>query len=226
MTPKRKAAQTDILKYIDAIAKGGQNKKLYEDLFKSMSDKEFDKFMLGLKNKTITLCVVVPHDGSVKITVKNNEKVAKSLGYEFFQRLRMVDSDTKESYLTPNKYFVYKLPVRRTAQLLIKGISVPKDIKSTDALTGQVANASRSSKITMPETQMLIGMGLEDTVEELLKFRGGDLGSRNAMMNILYKQGRVDKKTLEEYGTGVEATKTLKNYFLGAHIRSSGLDNA
>jgi len=91
-----------------------------------------------------------------------------------------------------------------------KGIAIPKDSKHTDALTGQVSGASKAVSITMPEIQMLVGMGMD---------------ARNAMMNLLYQDGHVDKETLKSFSTGVEGTKTLKNYFLGAHIRSEGLDN-
>ena len=44
----RLAATAFILKYIDKIAPGGENKKIYEDLFSKMSDTDFDKFMKDL----------------------------------------------------------------------------------------------------------------------------------------------------------------------------------
>jgi len=223
MTPTRKKTEQYILKYIDKIAIGGQNKELYVNLFKSMSDKEFNKFMIGLKSGKTTLSIIVPQDKSVKVTVPNNIKVGKELGYEFFQHLRMTDPITGDKYITPNKYFVYRLPIKRVSQLASKGIAIPKDSKHTDMLTGQVSGSSKAVSITNPEVQMLVGMGLDDSVRELLKYRGGDDGARSAMMNLLYKNGRVDKETLEAYSTGVVSTKTLKNYFLGAHIRSEGL---
>jgi len=225
MNPNRKKTEAYILKYVDKIAQGGQNKELYSNLFKSMSDKEFNNFMLGLKSGKVTLSIIVPHDKSVKVTVPNNIKIGKELGYDFFQQLIMTDDVTGDKYTTPNKYFVYRLPIKRVAQLVSKGIAIPKDSKHTDALTGQVSGASKAVSITMPEIQMLVGMGMDDVVLELLKFRGGDLGARNAMMNLLYQDGHVDKETLKSFSTGVEGTKTLKNYFLGAHIRSEGLDN-
>jgi len=223
MTPNRKKTQEYILTYIDKIAPGGKNKELYVNLFKSMSDSEFDMFMSNIRDKKVTLSIIVPHDSSVKVSVANNFKIGKQLGYSFFQRIRISDPITNEVYLTPNKYLIYRLPVKRTSQLLTKGISIPKDGKRIDMLTGQVAASSRAVKLTMPETQMLVGMGLNDTLVELLKYRGGDLGSKNAMVNILYNQGNVDAKTLDEFSTGVEGTKTLRNYFLGAHIKPTNL---
>jgi len=60
MNPNRKKTEAYILKYVDKIAQGGQNKELYSNLFKSMSDKEFNNFMLGLKSGKVTLSIIVP----------------------------------------------------------------------------------------------------------------------------------------------------------------------
>ena len=62
--------------------------------------------------------------------------------------------------------------------------------------------------------------GLEDTLKELMKIRGGDNGSLNAMNKMLYTQGSASQDQVNQYQTGVTSTKTLKMYFLGMHIRS------
>jgi len=219
----RKGAEELILKYIDKIAPGGENKKLYEDLFKSMNAKEFDEFMVNLKNKKITLCVIVPlnSDISKHTTVKNNVKIGKELGYDFFQHVTIKGQDGVPPYKSPNKYLVYKLPFRRAAQTISKKISIPKNTKSIDLSTGQVTGDSQSSKLTYPEIQMLTGMGLEKSLKELLKNRGGDLKSQNAMMNILYKTGKIDDATLKQYEDKVISAKTLINYWRASHISTT-----
>jgi len=210
-----------ILKYVDKIAPGGANKTLYSDLFKSMSDKEFDTFMKNLRDNKITLSVIIPNGSNIKVTVANNIKIGRELGYEFFQQLAVTGDKNLPPYLTPNKYLVMKLPIKRAAQLLSKKISIPKDNKSIDLTTGQVTGKSKGSKLTAPEIQMLTGMGMTASVRELLKYRGGDLGSLNAMNLALYRNGSVNSNTLEQYATGVVATKTLKNYWRASHIKSN-----
>jgi len=219
----RKKAEAMIISYIDKIAPGGENKELYVKLFKGMSNKDFDNFMVGLKNKTITLTVVAPLGSKIakNISVKNNVKIGKELGYDFFQHVIVEGDKGLPPYKTPNKYLVYKLPFRRAAQLLSKKISIPTDSKSIDLTTGQVTGKSQSSKLTYPEIQMLVGMGMHDTLEELLKNRGGDVKSQHAMMNMLYKYGRVDNSMLEGHEDVVTSKKTLKNYWLASHLKST-----
>ena len=219
---KRKQVEDLILKYISKIVTGDENVNLYKELFKSMSDKQFDEFMHKLKNKEINLSIIVPNGNKkIKVSLENNYKIAKEMGFDFFQPLIFGPDGDLPGYKTPNKYMVMKLPVKRAAQLLSKKISIPKDNKSIDNLTGQVANDSRASKLSNPELQILLGMGLEKSLIELLKMRGGDQGEQRAMTGLLYKDGMVTQNEVSRYSTGVTSTKTLKSYFIGMHIKST-----
>ena len=216
----RKKTEEYIIRYIDKIA-GKDNKKLYQDMFKSMSDKDFKIFMDNLKKNKVTLSVIDPNTRKSTLSVENNYKVAKELGYDFFQRLTISDKDGIPDYKTPNKYLVMSLPIRRASQLLTKKISIPSDDKSIDLTTGTVTGKSRGSKTTMPELQILAGMGLNESVKELTKYRGGDLGAKHAMSALLMKQGSISQDVLDRYSTGVVSTKTLASYWNASHIRNN-----
>jgi len=222
MNKKREAAEKYIIKHIGLLTHNDQrNMNLYIDLFKGMSDKQFHEFMMKLRDKKITLSVIVPNGGGVKVTVANNFKIAKKIGLEFFQRLKVSANGDIPAYTTPNKYLVYYLPVRRAAQLLSKKISIPVNSSTIDALTGQVTGKSQSSKITLPETQILLGMDMDNTVSELLKIRGGDEGAARAASNLLYQNGSVSQAELVPYATGVRSTKTLNAFFNAMHIKTT-----
>lgn len=222
INPKRQAVQDFILKYIKKIVTGDENYNLYVNLFKSMDDKEFDKFMNDLKDGKNTLSVIIPNgSNTIKVSIENNIKIAKELGYDFFQRVKVGATHDLPAYTTPNKYMILKLPVRRAAQLLSKKISIPEDSKRVDLLTGQVTNASKGSKLTNPELQILLGLGLKKSIVELMKHRGGDLGSGNAMNAMLFTTGVATQEQADRYSTKVESTKTLKAYLQAMHIRST-----
>lgn len=219
----RKKTQEFILNMIDKIDIGGENPntKLYKDLFKSMSDAEFHDFMVKLRDNKLTLSMIIPNGGPVKVSVENNMNIAKSLGHSFLERIFVGEHNGINSYYTPIEYLVMLLPIRRAVQTLTKKISIPKGNSKIDVLTGQVTGDSQSAKLTLPETQMLLGMGLKISIKELLRDRGGDLGARIAMNNMLFKTGKITQAMTSQYSTGVVSVKTLSAYWKASHINNT-----
>lgn len=223
MNKRRAKAEKIIIEYIGKLT-NEENKENYIKLFKSYSDEQFDKFMTDLRDKKNNLQVIVRPGETANITVENNFKIAKELGYEFFQRLTFSGDRGMEDYVTPNKYLVYKLPIRRVAQLQSKKSAIPTSNKKVDLLTGQVTGEDRGAKLTLPELLLLEPLGLQDSLVELMKVRGGDLGAMNAADNMLYKYGRASLKEILPHSTGVVSTRTVSSIFKAAHIRPTGLD--
>jgi hypothetical protein len=214
----RKAAQDFILKYIDKILPTGENKAIYETMFSNMDDKQFDVFMKNLQDGTQRLAVVSPNFNKARIDLKRNFTIAKELGHEFFQRVWIPAKDGNRAYLSPIPYLIVSLPLRRQAQLLSKKVSIPEDNNSVDDFTGQPTGKSKGAKVSYPEVQVLASMGLDKSIEELMKYRGGDEKGFNSMNTMIDRTGQVDLKTIAPYTSGVKSTLTLKTYLLAAHL--------
>lgn len=219
---KRLEVENFILKYISKLVTGNENVELYKHLFNSMNDQQFNKFMEDLRDGNKFLSVIIPNGSNkIKVDINNNIKLAKELGFDFFQRLYIKNNPDLPDHLTPNKYMLLKLPVRRASQLVSKKISIPVDNKSVDMLTGQVTGKSKGAMLTNPELQILLGLGLKDSIKELMKMRGGDTGEAMAMNNMLFSQGHISQRAAESYSTEVKSKKTLKSYFNGMGIKST-----
>lgn len=216
----RKAAENFILKYIDKLLPGSQNTTIYKDLFKSMSDQDFDEFMTKIETNQIRLAIIVPNFGKESLNVERNFSIAKELGHNFFQRL-WIGIDEYKKYLTPIPYLVVDLPLRRQAQLLVKKISIPEDNNSVDDLTGQPTGKSKGSKISYPELQVLAAMGYDNSISELIKYRGGDTKGFHAMNTVISRTGKVSLKQIEPYAGGVESTRTLYSILTGMHLKNN-----
>ena len=222
MAGNRKAAEAYILKMIEKLAPGSSNRKIYEESFAKMSDKQFDDLMKSFKAKTDRLAVYAPNYGDGGITIENNLAIADSMGHDFMQHLIIHGSSEDEpSYKTPIKYMVVELTARRQAQLQVKGTSVPEHNKAMNQLTGQPTGTSKSARITYPETQILRSMGMENTLVELLKMRGGDIKGFDAMNRTIATQGEVSLNSIMHLSSGVESTKTLKTLLTCMHLKST-----
>lgn len=220
----RKGAETYILNMLNKILPNGKSVQIYKDMFKKMSDKEFEQFMLDLKEKSKELVIICPNFGNKTIDTTRNLKIAKEdFNYDFFQRLYIGAQGDVPGYLTPIKYMVIDLPMRRHSQSLVKKISIPDTNSRVNFLTGQLADGhdTKSARLTFPEVQLLAALGLDASLVELMKYRGGDIGGNNAMNAMIAKYGKANLATLSQYATGVESTKTFSSYLKAMHLKNN-----
>lgn len=221
MANNRLKVEAYLIKYIGKLTPGTNNADIYKKMFARMSDKEFDQFMKDLESKKIRLSVEMPNFGKAELSVERNLQIADEIGYSFFHKLWIEGRDDMPTYLTPIEYFCIDQPMRRASQLLTKKISVPKNNKVIDTMTGQPTGESKGAKISYPELQVLSAMGLDSTLIELMKYRGGDAKGRAAMTGMISRHGSARQDTLKHYASGVESTATLKTFLTSAHLRNT-----
>lgn len=218
---KRKEAEQFILKYIDKILPKGYSVQLYKDMFARMTDAEFEQFINDLESGKQHLVLYAPNMQETKLNTKRNIEIAKELGHDFFQRLWIGQNKDTPTYLTPVKYMVVDMPVRRASQLLTKKIKIPEHNKSVDILTGQPTAKSKGSRVSFEEMKILAAMGLDNCIVEMMKFRGGDLKGFNAMNAMISRYGTANLKTLNNFSSGVESTKTFSTYLRAMHFKTN-----
>lgn len=214
----RKAATAMILKYIEQILPGSPNTAFYAKRLPEMTDKEFDQFMKNLEDGTEILTIKTPNLSKQKLSLDRNLKIAKELGHEFFQYLILTDPTTGEVYKTPVKYLVIDVPLRRQVQLLQSKATIPENNKHVDELSGQSTGPSKGSKISFPELQVLFAQGLDSTITELIKFRGGDAKAFNAMNRAIIENGGVSIDYLSQFNTKVKSVTTLSTLLKTIHL--------
>lgn len=217
MTPQRQEMQDYILEYITKLDKSGYNVKVYQDMFDSMDDKQFDKWVDLLEsNPNCKLTFLVP-PLKVAIDIPTAIAVAKELGIELFEQIRIWDEIGQRYCTTPNEYMVVRLPVRRLKQYLMDGLSVPDSDRKLNPLTNQVVGESKGSAISFPQGQMLAEKGLSKVLLELTGVRGGDLEAYASMIAQIEEVGDADTSVME--GTsGVTSVQTLRTFLNAMHL--------
>lgn len=221
MANNRKETENYIIKLINELLPDKSNEPIYREFFSKLSDTAFKKFMDDLESGEKFLVVICPNLGKQQLSVDRNLEIAKKLGIEFFQRIWFPENGDSPSYLSPIPYMVMDLPIRRQSQMLDKKISIPEDTHTVDTFTGQPAGKSAGAKINYTELQVLSAMGLDDSISELIKMRGGDEGGYRALYMSLKQTGHVNLDVVKQYATGVESTRTLKTFLTGAHLQNT-----
>jgi len=188
MNAKRKKVEAYLFKVLDDIDSTGANSKLYRTMFKKMSDTKFDQLMKKIRDGETRLFIMLPNMKN-DLTMNDIVELAKKYAVDLYERVYLSDSQTGREYLTNKTYLILNLPVRRVKQYLFNKISLPESDSNVNLLTGQVINEDKGAKITDVETKILANKGLDTTLVELLKMRGGDTS--------LYQEA---KRQIEETG--------------------------
>lgn len=216
---KRKKIEEWVYKVIGMLDPSGINVKIYkEKVFGPMSDKDFHQYIQDLKSGKRHSVIYAPNNGPVKLNFERNIEIGEKIGLNFFEKIWLQGRDDLPDQLTPIVYFVVPIRVRRQAQLVTKGISVPKNMRTINVLTGQPTGESQSAKISLPELQLCASANMLKSMEELMKWRGGDVRGGAALHGMLVRHGRASLSALKPFASGVESTNYINALFTAAHI--------
>lgn len=218
MNAARKEATDYAIKLLSKFAGKNESVTEIETMLNNLNDKQFDDYMQSLLDGKDTMPYIAPNLGKIRLSSEKNLKIAEELGHEFFQRLWMTDPATGEVYLTPKKYLVIDLPLRRLQQHLLKKIRIPEDNQHIDEMTGQPTGPSKGSKISFPELQVLYSQDLDAVIRELFKFRGGDQEAYRALNKDALQSGLPSMDAVDDGDTRVRATEVLSILFKSAHL--------
>lgn len=221
MNAARKDATDYAVKLLSKFAGKTESVKEIETMLNGLSDKGFDEYMKRVLEGDETIPYIAPNLSKTRLSVETNLKIAEELGHEFFQRLWLTDPATGEVHLTPIKYLVIDLPLRRLQQHLHKKIKIPEDNQHVDEMTGQVTGVSKGSKISFPELQVLYSQGLDESIRELFKFRGGDEVAYKALNRDALLTGLPSMNAVDGGDTQVKATEILSILFKSAHLNNN-----
>ena len=218
MNAERKEAQDIILAFLKEFDQSGMNTDHYKGMFDKMSDKEFHELAESVVTEEIVLPVHVPHFAKQGITVDNNIALGYKYGVPLKEKVMITGAEVPD-HSPIYEYILMDLPIRRQSQNLTKKISVPDNNKVIDYTTYQPTGDSKGSSLSYPELSVVLdGLGLKHTVEELTRFRGGDIGGFRAYNAAAAQVGSINLSGLYPFTTGVESTKVVKSYLLGMHL--------
>lgn len=215
---KRKSTTDMICKWMDKVDKTKEASTRYREVLTAMSDEEFHAFMESLRDGEDVLYVNIPNLKNKGVTFENNLTVGKQLGIEFFQHLTITDAKTGKEFLTPKKYIILHLPIRRQIQTIESGLSVADDESRIDPTTGQVVGSSQAASLSVPETFVLYSKGLLKSNIEMTKVRGGDTDALQAVYGALIETGQATLEDGFAPGTRATSTETLGTYLKAMHI--------
>lgn len=218
-TSPRDIAIADLSEMLLGVDPSGFNLKFYQSRHFKYSDKDFREWMVRIADGKEHIIVYAPSESGVNLDYDRNLAFAKKKNIPIIEKLWFEGEGTIPAHLTPVAYTVLPALARRAAQRWIKKASIPDNMKRLNPLTGQPTGDSQAAKMSLPETQLLAGSGLEASLIEVLGSRGGNSGANAALTGMLVNTGKASLRALRPFSTGVDAAKYMKAIFTSAMIR-------
>lgn len=191
------------------------NVSLFSNLIDSMTEVEMDKFVDDLESGKIVIPLIVPN-GSKGIDYENNMDLIEKLDLPLHRRI--ITTNNGVDTMSPIKFLVMEVPLKKPIQMVDKKRSIPKDTNSRNEMTGQVTGASKSMSATNPELPLMRANGMYKGIIELTKYRGGDTNAEMALERMAELGMEIDQNVLERYSSGPEVNNTLQQLFYSMHI--------
>lgn len=211
----RKAAEANLIKWMNRMDPSGINGKLYQKMLPRLSD-----------NQLIELCenyppLYCPPNGPVKLDLKNLLRIGEELGHVWRQRVWLYDATTGIRSLSKYKHFHADTVVRRQTQHIEDKQSMAVHTNSIDTLTGQVSGKSKTSSFSFPQAFEHFGKGEKYAMVELLVHRGGNLDAGRALDRQIRATGSGSLNFEGSQRTRTTSTVTLGSLLRGQHLGSS-----
>lgn len=218
----RKQMEETIYSVFDALDPSGITTTRYRDMFKPMSDTQFDNFFKEFfadENLYLTLDTV---DYERDLKIENVEKAAKIINVPLFEKVVMpfANGDKNNPVISKFEVPVGYVHVKRVQQILFKKNSTSTDITQRSALTGQVTGKDKNGRESDNENVALLALNSTAILQEFMGPRADDMVMKQEMYAQIAKKGFV---SLEELPNNVENKTTLNTldvYLMGMGIQS------
>lgn len=224
MKNRKKVEEYLINKFLLPLDPSQNNANFYKEKFKRMSNEEFDKWMLSLRDNFDENIRILQIPYQEEIINKNIQKTAKIMNVELFERVALPFVTMDKDNIVWSRY---KVPVgwvhlKKVQQMVGKknGMSIHTDKR--DPLTGQATRDDKNGRVSDMENIALIASDLGEGVRtEFLHPKADNMVAKNEMTKRIKSEGRFSIKDLNVDKRNSTSLNTLDVYFLAAGIKTN-----
>lgn len=207
---------------VKAMLPLSDNEKRTRERLEALTDEEFDKLMVAFQEEKDFIQIIAPiMDDKTRFDYDTLHAVARKYDIKLYQRVWMTDEEGSSELSNKDSMILY-MPVKIQQQLNSKKITIPKSNNVIDTFTGQVTGKeSKGARVSYPEVNALLAMGLTKTVEEYLHFRGGSEKGLRLIEQSIMQTGQASADALKPYSGQVGSNLLLHSYLSAMMLKST-----
>lgn len=217
---KRKEMEELIYTFFDLFDPTGRNTEYYRNLFKNMSDGQFDQYFKLLFEQDDPYLTATMIDYENPVLIENIEKAAKYLDVPLFERvvLPYASEDPDNPVITKHECLVGYLNIKRLQQINFKKLGLSTDASERNMVTGQVTGHDKNSRNSDQETIALLTVGANVSLKELMSMRADDMVMKAEMNKKIARDGYVAMEELTDKLSNKTTLNSAAVFFIGAGL--------
>lgn len=217
---KRKEMEELIYTFFDLFDPTGRNTEYYRNLFKNMSDGQFDQYFKLLFEQDDPYLTATMVDYENPVLIENIEKAAKYLDVPLFERvvLPYASEDPDNPVITKHECLVGYLNIKRLQQINFKKLGLSTDASERNMVTGQVTGHDKNSRNSDQETIALLTVGANVSLKELMSMRADDMVMKAEMNKKIARDGYVAMEELTDKLSNKTTLNSAAVFFIGAGL--------
>lgn len=225
--PKRAKMEKLVYDVFDKLDPTGTNVTKYRNLFKAMSDAQFDTFFKNLFASEVDFLILNVVDYEIDLRLEHVEAAAKVLGVPLTEHVAMpyVNMDKDNPIVTKQEVIVGYLHIKRMQQTLSKKNTTSTDIGERSALTGQVTGKDKNARDSDTENFALVTLDANDTLREFLGPRADDRVMKAEMYADISRKGYSNLNGLTNDVSNKATLTAVDAYLIGMGIKSDLVTN-
>lgn len=221
---KRNSCYKLIKEVYDKLDPSGINSKSRIEALKSLSDKEFEEFMIRMfKDDSLNFILDIVEFDEVRepnMTNVINAAEVLDIPLEDYIALPFLNKDLEYPIVSKVKMIDGYIPMKRMQQTVLKKNSTSINISKRSPTTGQVIGEDKNGKASDMEIAALIVKGATRYNEETVGPRSDGMARKNQFYGQILEKGYC---SLDELDAGIEDRTTLNTvnvYLLGMCIKT------
>lgn len=223
ISKQRKIAEDKLIQFMNELDPSGYNGETYRIAFSKMSDKEFTdmcKNMISTDDINFSLDIKTLGKGKDEIDMPKVKAVAKKYDIPLEEYLVMPFRNPKGSpTVTMTRVPIIYCPVRRFFQQMLQHKNaISNDNSKINPLTGQVTGEDKTASTTNVQTYALAVSNQTNSIKEFLGPRSDDSVSKQQMLSIIEKTGKVRLGDLDIKTHNKQAINTVETFMKAACI--------
>lgn len=214
---RKQAVINYICKALTLFEGGNVNASRYRKEWEAMTDEEFTKMMVKLRdNENKQLVYVEFEEFQRDLQMKNIEACAEYMHVPLYERVAIPDVTGNDEnvvvspYPVPVGYAHYK----RMQQTVLKKNSASIRVNNKNPITGQVTSGDKTVRNTDVETYALMSLGAKEGLREFMGPRADDPVMENQMYTSIANNGYARLSDMTSDPANKVSLNTLNYYFL------------